>query len=108
VKICAAHTTLSVDAEWAILSIRQFMLGVLHDKIPCKRVEDGARGEEMWLFDHDIAKESEFWGRAIIVGTPELKYQYSVLAPVKVIEEGRREVLDMLGDEGRGRPAGVV
>ena len=115
VKLCAAHTTLSVDAEGAILSIRDFLLGVLHDGLPCKRVEDGSRGEEMWLWDYSLDEESVGMDgkaigaeRTVAAGNAarELKYQYSVLAPIKVIEEGRKKILEMLGGEQMGRQPG--
>ncbi|KIW89969.1 uncharacterized protein Z519_09399 [Cladophialophora bantiana CBS 173.52] len=51
VRLCAAHTTLSVDAEWAILCMRRFMTRVLEGDVPCRRAEDGPRGEERWIWD---------------------------------------------------------
>ena len=94
------------------------MLGVLHDGLPCKRVEDGSRGEEMWLWDYSLVEESVGMdekaigaGRTVAAGNAarELKYQYSVLAPIKVVEEGRKKIAEMLRSEQMARrPDGVV
>ncbi|KIW70503.1 hypothetical protein PV04_02765 [Phialophora macrospora] len=153
VKLCAAHTTLSLDAEHALISMRAFLLRVLKAEVPCQRVEDGSRGEEQWLWDFALpaseetrrrllAPASRPWGNMLdgftgretrteahrargkaevempIQGQTELegrgrRYQdhaihaYSVLAPLSVIEEGRRQILGR-GDGSMRSPAGVV
>ncbi|KIW34788.1 uncharacterized protein PV07_01544 [Cladophialophora immunda] len=55
VRLCAAHTTLSVDAERAILSIQRFMARILENDVPCRRAEDGPRGEERWIWDDALS-----------------------------------------------------
>jgi glyoxylase-like metal-dependent hydrolase (beta-lactamase superfamily II) len=137
VFLCAAHTTLALDAEEAILAMRTFIMGVLRDEVPCKRLEDGLRGEERWLWDFALRSreersrvegEEEQKGRGSGIGPVSLKnlaeeegeYAFSVLAPLRVIEEGRRKIpldLDLDGKIGMGGgpvrggvrgPAGVV
>lgn len=167
VKLCAAHTTLSIDAEWAILAMRNFMLRILNnDGVPAKRVANNARGEEMWLWDRALDDDFEGGGENAPSNVPrlvefgfarpprafggkrldrwhgtkdvdvdvekgcapgnenalwqqqqqQLKYTFSVLAPLRVIEEGRKKLcgnFKMMEGPGErrecvGRPAGVV
>lgn len=88
VQLAAAHTTSATDAHSAILEIRAFVAAILRDdgSIPKRRVADGTRGEEMWLWDHALADEA----------TPDTALmngrRFSVLAPLVVIQEGRREI----------------
>ena len=77
VKLCAAHTTLTLDAEHAIMEMKDFMAAVLRDEVPSKRVKDGPRGEERWFWDYALE------------GTES---NYSVLAPLSVIKQGRATV----------------
>ncbi|KIY02174.1 uncharacterized protein Z520_02312 [Fonsecaea multimorphosa CBS 102226] len=139
VRLCAAHTTLSVDAERAILAIQRFMTRILENDVPCERAEDGPRGEERWIWDdalsssptlesagvrvvrdleraepaqqHGLGHGSELDGNvpctpaaapAPNTGSDRSKYNYSVLAPLSVIRQGRRSILGLTG------PAGVV
>ncbi|OAP56154.1 hypothetical protein AYL99_09333 [Fonsecaea erecta] len=55
VRLCAAHTTVSVDAERAILTMQRFMLRVLENGVPRRRASDGPRGEERWLWDDALS-----------------------------------------------------
>jgi glyoxylase-like metal-dependent hydrolase (beta-lactamase superfamily II) len=164
VKLCAAHTTLSLDAEHALISMRGFLLRVLKDEVPCQRVEDGSRGEEQWLWDFAIPASEDArrilplpcswpWGNTLDGPTRETRteapracgkaetgtemqmqmrkqrqmelegqgrarargqgsqdramHAYSVLAPLSVIEEGRRQILGQMNGSTRS-PAGVV
>lgn len=95
VELAAAHTTSSTDALTAILEIRAFVAAVLRDEVPKKQVEDGSRGEERWLWDYalatatDPAEENGFgWDAA----NGENYSRFSVLAPLVVIEEGRKSI----------------
>ena len=85
---------------------------MLHGEVPCKRLEDGSRGEEMWLWDYSLGAMDVCGGKwETSEGEGGLKYGYSVLAPLRIINKGRREVLEMVRGEERGkgrRPAGVV
>lgn len=112
VRLCAAHTTVSVDAEAATLAIISFMAGILRDEVPCRRVADGRRGEERWLWDYaldntptdleendhigcQIQRENRKLQERSTKGTKDgLEYrdEYSALAPLRVIEEGRRSI----------------
>ncbi|EXJ62165.1 hypothetical protein A1O7_02598 [Cladophialophora yegresii CBS 114405] len=146
VKLCAAHTTLSLDAEHALVSMRGFLLRVLKGEVPCQRVEDGPHGEERWLWDSaipasedDVARRplpptARAWGYWVAESPAEVarrevdkrdvdvemagraqgrrhqeqaKHMYSVLAPLRVIEAGRKQILE-LDYGGTRRPAGVV
>ncbi|KAJ9616772.1 hypothetical protein H2200_000491 [Cladophialophora chaetospira] len=131
VLLCAAHTTLSLDAEGALVSMQNFMHRILKNEVPCERVENGPRGEERWLWDFAIEDEERTkggqrctddgkagwlidgvfstdrdvaWRRGQVpylyqeqngqsdqVGPPT--YKYSVLAPLSIIEQGRRQIL---------------
>ncbi|OAL39888.1 hypothetical protein AYO20_00800 [Fonsecaea nubica] len=142
VRLCAAHTTLSVDAERAILSIQRFMTRILENDVPCRRAEDGPRGEERWIWDDALSspissatqtdtdvmamKERRDTSvhaeraepeqghrrgtRMAVSATParsksKHSYSYSVVAPLSVINEGRRNIL---GRHRHRHPAGVV
>ena len=80
VRLCAAHTTFNLDAEAAILEMKDFMAAVFRDEVPNKHVEQAPRGEERWLWDYALEQE---W---------EMEYKYSVLAPLSIVEEGRRTI----------------
>ncbi|EXJ91123.1 hypothetical protein A1O1_04230 [Capronia coronata CBS 617.96] len=58
VSLCAAHTTVSVDAEAATLTVLSFMARILRDEVPCRRVADGSGGEERWLWDYALNRDS--------------------------------------------------
>ncbi|ETI23968.1 hypothetical protein G647_05775 [Cladophialophora carrionii CBS 160.54] len=152
VKLCAAHTTLSLDAEHALVSMRGFLLRVLKDEVPCQRVEDGPHGEERWLWDFAISSSeaadmrirrlpptARTWGYWVAESPAEqarregqitsdrdverggrgrgqgqgrrhqdhAKHAFSVLAPLRVIEAGRKQILH-LKHAGTTGPAGVV
>ncbi|KAI1610043.1 beta-lactamase-like protein [Exophiala viscosa] len=100
VRLAAAHTTVSVDAEAAIVSFGKFMERVLRDEIPKVRVEDCGHGEERWLWDYALQDDGqackhgdESNGNASPNGDLRYLYRYSVMAPLRVIEEGRKNVL---------------
>ncbi len=106
VLLCAAHTTVSLDAECSIVSMLGFMLRILKNEIPCKRVENGPRGEKRWLWDFAVSDEGTRRRRGGAdeeytqgpdhhkdVEGSQPKYVYSLLAPLSVIEEGRRKIL---------------
>ena len=80
VRLCAAHTTFGLDAEDAILEMKKFMAAILRDKVPTKRAEHGSTGEERWLWDYALEKGSQ------------MKCNYSVLAPLSIIERGRQTI----------------
>lgn len=103
VRLAAAHTTVSLDdAEAAILSFWEFMARVLRDQIPKIRIEDGSRGEERWLWDYALQQQNGHSQsqrqsqpyRLPDSKTPCLRYlrKFSVVAPLSVIEEGRRNI----------------
>ncbi|KAK6387263.1 hypothetical protein LTS17_000530 [Exophiala oligosperma] len=109
VRLAAAHTTVGADAEDAILSFREFLARIIHDQVPKRRVANGFRGEEKWLYDYDLEKEEEeeefddgkakeVHGTDVETEKDPLRYlrQYSVLAPEKVIEKGRKKISDRL------------
>ena len=77
VKLCAAHTTLSLDAETAILEMRSFFSAVISAEVPSKKVEDGPRGEVRWLWDYDLGK------------TKDKRSAFSILAPLSLIRRAR-------------------
>lgn len=88
VRLAAAHTTLSLDAEGAIHAIKSFMARVLRDQVPCRRIEDGRRGEERWVWDYALGEEDRSPREAVAFGG----YDYSLLSPVAVIEDGRKRL----------------
>lgn len=99
VHLAASHTTSHADAMTAILEIRAFVAAILRDEIPKRRAADGHRGEEMWLWDYAVAeKNDEDDGDdddtvAVAVAEGErVRRRFSVLAPLVVIEEGRRRI----------------
>ncbi|KAK4946374.1 hypothetical protein LTR10_014572 [Elasticomyces elasticus] len=104
VYLAAAHTTVSLDAEAAIKSFGEFMARVLRDQIPKVRVDDGGHGEERWLWDYALQDDgharSHEGGKDDDEDTAESNpdddlrylYQFSVVAPLKIIEEGRKKI----------------
>ena len=100
VHLAAAHTTVSIDAEAAIVSFGEFMARILRDQIPKVRVDDGGHGAERWLWDYALQDDgpAQDWNHGHEDTDGNLRYlrQFSVLAPIKVIEEGRKNV--PLGD----------
>ena len=91
VRLAAAHTTVTLDAEAAILSFREFIVRILRDEVPKQRVKDGYRGEERWFFDFALQEGQE---PESDIQNDHLRYlhSYSVLAPLQVIELGRRKI----------------
>jgi glyoxylase-like metal-dependent hydrolase (beta-lactamase superfamily II) len=94
VRLAAAHTTVALDAEAAILSIRTFMARVLRDEVPKKCLQHGRRGEERWVWDYALeeANVDEVEHSKGLARNLRYLYRYSVLAPLKVIEDGRRKI----------------
>ncbi|KIW15031.1 hypothetical protein PV08_07818 [Exophiala spinifera] len=106
VQLAAAHTTAGgVDAEAAILSFREFLVLILRDEVPKKRVADGFRGHETWLYDFALEESGGGQVKEEIddgddddadpdAGIGPLSYlrQYSVQAPLTVIEEGKKRI----------------
>lgn len=78
----------------AILEIRAFVAAVLRDEIPKRRVADGHRGEEMWLWDYAVAGEEEEEENNDTDDDEgeRVRRRFSILAPLVVIEEGRRKI----------------
>ena len=83
-RLCAAHTTFGLDAENAVLEMKSFMAAILRDEVPSKIAKQGSSGEERWLWDYAL-------GNAM-AGESETKGKYSVLAPLRLIEKGRRTI----------------
>lgn len=100
VRLASAHTTIGIDAEAGILSFREFLARVLRDDLPKKRMPDGFRGEEKWLYDFALDEDEtrqqmkEMMHDVDARMEDPLRYlrEYSVLAPLEVIEAGRRNI----------------
>ena len=92
IRLCAAHTTINLDAETAILSIKSFVAAILRDEVPNKRVDHGSSSptetEERWLWDY--ALDTNIESRTKDKDTS--KDTYSVLAPLRVVERGRQTI----------------
>jgi glyoxylase-like metal-dependent hydrolase (beta-lactamase superfamily II) len=132
VALCAAHTTVHLDAGQTLVKMQTFMARILKNEVPCVKVEESPDpGEERWLWDDELggaewAKKYEAglyfpdWHSGRIykrVDYPAATFKFSVLAPWRVIEEGRKTIsLDEFRDGipnretfmNRFRPAGVV
>lgn len=91
VRLAAAHTTVTLDAEAAILSFREFIARILRDEVPKQRAKEGYRGEERWFFDFALQEGGEP-EHDIQNGNLRYLHSYSVLAPLQVIELGRRKI----------------
>ena len=83
VMLCAAHTTLAIDADHAITKIRELMAAILRDEVPSKKVKHGSRGEERWLWDWALADIAE-----------SKNADFSVLAPLEIVERGRKNIAE--------------
>ncbi|KAK5047716.1 hypothetical protein LTR84_006381 [Exophiala bonariae] len=90
VRLAGAHSTSRADALDAILEIRAFVAAILRDDgtIPKRRVEDGNRGEEMWLWDHALVADKAGPDTALL----KSGRRFSVLSPLVVVQEGRRRI----------------
>jgi len=90
-RLAAAHVSVSVDAETAVLQMLAFMRRVLRDKVAKRRIPDrGGRGIESWLWDDCPAEEED--GEAYGDGGRKGHARFSVQAPLCVVEEGRRRI----------------
>ncbi|KAJ9611378.1 hypothetical protein H2200_004562 [Cladophialophora chaetospira] len=91
VKLTASHTTLGIDAETAVLEMQEFAAAVLRDDVPNVQVADGPRGEQRCLWDFslgtDDASEEE-----IVSRLANAEWRFSILAPIKIVEDGRRRI----------------
>ena len=98
VDLAAAHTTCNTDAETAILEIKAFVAAILRDELPKRKVGNGPRGEERWLWDVDVNADDEELEK-YVDGMAERRslqaareWRFSVLAPIEVVEDGRRRI----------------
>ena len=78
VRLGAAHVTANVDAEDCLLAMQDFMRRILRNEIPfCSLGNE--RGEEICLWDEAL-------------GAGDGKGRFSVRAPTRIIEEGRKAI----------------
>ena len=105
ITLSAAHVTTNAPALPAIDGIKHFMSRILRDEVPFKQVED-RRGEETGLWDDTLVEggdETAFnedvgrEGNDAQGGTRDNVYyrrkgRWSVVAPLRVVEGGRKGV----------------
>lgn len=77
VRLMTGCTLPKIDAEEAIVQMKEFVAAILRDEVPSKRIENGPDDEERWLWDNALEG---------------MTCPYSIVAPKVVIDRGRRTI----------------
>lgn len=82
VKLAAGHVTAEADAAGVIAGAERFVAAVLRGEVPCESMFFCMRGREMWHWTWKVRKG----GEGVEAG------EFSLGAPMEVVEEGRRAI----------------
>ena len=91
VTLSAAHVTSSTPALNALHAIRAFVARILRDEVPFAELETN-RGERTGLWDDALSEATEAQEVGEDDGELGKELTFSVKAPLRIIEEGRRKI----------------